>query len=153
MNSQLYILYYCSHMFEKFIRVVRPECTWSHEEASIQILQKIVDEQKDVFRKYGLDEQDITFIKVGPTFTFTIIITDIIFRRSSTDPWTVPQCPLTSPGRTRGVTSPRPSSLRSSPTRVAPLTSTRFAFRTKIFTCSNLIYLSSLIICFVMEPG
>ena len=57
-------------MFEKFIRVVRPECPWTHEEASILILQKIVDEQKDMFQKYGLNEQDITFIKVGSTFIF-----------------------------------------------------------------------------------
>ena len=57
-------------MFEKFIRVVRPDCPWTQEEASIQILQKIVDEQRDMFQKYELDEQDITFIKVGPTFTF-----------------------------------------------------------------------------------
>jgi len=52
-----------SHMFEKFISVVRPGSPWTHETASIEIFQRIVDEQSDMFRKYGLNEQDITFIK------------------------------------------------------------------------------------------
>jgi len=52
-----------SHMFEKFISVVRPGSPWTHETASIEIFQRIVDEQSDMFIKYGLNEQDITFIK------------------------------------------------------------------------------------------
>ena len=55
-------------MFEKFISVVRPGSPWTHETASIEIFQRIVDEQSDMFRKYGLNEQDITFIKV-PSLT------------------------------------------------------------------------------------
>merc|ERR1719320_1110901 len=52
-----------SHMFEKFIHMVRPGSSWTHEMASIQIFQRIYEEHKSVFQKYGLDEQDITFIK------------------------------------------------------------------------------------------
>ena len=58
------MLYYCSHMFEKFISVVRPGYYWTHEMASIQILQRIVDDNIQQFQKYRLDEKDITFIKV-----------------------------------------------------------------------------------------
>ena len=52
-------------MFEKFIHMVRPGSSWTHEMASIQIFQQIYEKHKGVFQKYGLDEQDITFIKVG----------------------------------------------------------------------------------------
>ena len=52
-----------SHMFEKFIRKVRPEVSWSHETASIAIFQRIVDKLGDVFQRYGLDDDDILFIK------------------------------------------------------------------------------------------
>ena len=58
-------------MFEKFIHMVRPGSSWTHEMASIQIFQRIYEEHKGVFQKYGLDEQDITFIKVGLIYLFT----------------------------------------------------------------------------------
>ena len=56
-----------SHMFEKFIRKVRPKVSWSHETASIDIFQRIVDQLWEVFKRYGLDGDDIIFIKVFTT--------------------------------------------------------------------------------------
>ena len=55
-------------MFEKFISMVRPGYSWTHEMASIQIFQKIVDDNIEQFQKYKLDEKDITFIKVTSSF-------------------------------------------------------------------------------------
>ena len=61
------ISYNFSHMFEKFIRKVRPNVSWSHETASIDIFQRIVDQLGEVFMRYGLDGDDIIFIKVFTT--------------------------------------------------------------------------------------
>ena len=51
-------------MFEKFISMVRPGYSWTHEMTSIQIFQKIVDDNIHQFQKYQLDEKDILCIKV-----------------------------------------------------------------------------------------
>lgn len=127
-------------MFEKFIHMARPGSTWTHEMASIQIFQRIYEEHMGVFQKYGLDEQDITFVKVGQVYFFNTnyYTNHYTNRRSSSAPWMVPQCALTSPGHTRGGALPRPSSMKSSQTRVAPLMSTRFAFKNQV-TSKNLL--------------
>ena len=117
-------------MFEKFISMVRPGYSWTHEMASIQIFQKIVDDNIEQFQKYQLDEKDITFIKVTSSFIILVSKT-IIVRRSSTAPWMVPLFPLTSPGHTRAVTHHRPSFSKLWPTRVVPLMSTRLAIKMK----------------------
>jgi len=52
-----------SHMFEKFVSQVRKGFHWCHESASIAIFEKIYNENPAVFQKYGIEEQDITFIK------------------------------------------------------------------------------------------
>ena len=65
MKSRIRILFYCSHMFEKFVSQVRKGFHWCHESASIAIFEKIYNENPSVFQKYGIEEQDITFIKVG----------------------------------------------------------------------------------------
>ena len=53
--------------------------------ASIQIFQKIVDDNIQQFQKYQLDEKDILFIKVTSP-GITLVSKTIVVRRSSTAP-------------------------------------------------------------------
>ncbi|XP_038069887.1 deoxynucleoside triphosphate triphosphohydrolase SAMHD1-like isoform X2 [Patiria miniata] len=55
-----------SHMFDQlFIPAVRPDSNWTHEKASMDMFDYLIEanQLKDVFAKYGLDAQDISFIK------------------------------------------------------------------------------------------
>lgn len=54
-----------SHLWESFVREARPDCDWTHEKTSIEILQHLIDDNNlgVEFGKYGLDDNDITFIK------------------------------------------------------------------------------------------
>ncbi|CAI8021437.1 Deoxynucleoside triphosphate triphosphohydrolase SAMHD1, partial [Geodia barretti] len=61
-----------SHLFDgKFIPKVLPESKWKHEVASEMMLDHLIEENglMEEMRKYGLDENDVIFIKeliVGP---------------------------------------------------------------------------------------
>ena len=118
--------------------------------ASIQIFQKIVDDNIHQFQKYQLDEKDILCIKVT-SLGITLVSKTIVIRRSSTAPWMVPLFPLTSPGHTRAATHHGPSCSRLSPTRVVPLMLTRFDIKRNELKQSTNSLSFSLIICFAME--
>ncbi|CAL4061492.1 unnamed protein product, partial [Meganyctiphanes norvegica] len=54
-----------SHLWEPFVNKVRPQRKWTHEEASVKMFDHLVKEnnlQKE-FEYYGLDEQDMVFVK------------------------------------------------------------------------------------------
>ena len=55
-----------SHLFELFIHEARNGYQWCHEKTSIDMLDYIIKENDlmPVFKKSGLNEQDITFVKV-----------------------------------------------------------------------------------------
>ncbi|CAC5395715.1 SAMHD1 [Mytilus coruscus] len=54
-----------SHLFdEKFIKAVKPELKWKHEEGSVMMFNYLIkknDLEKE-FKKYGLEERDMDFI-------------------------------------------------------------------------------------------
>ncbi|XP_038069851.1 deoxynucleoside triphosphate triphosphohydrolase SAMHD1-like [Patiria miniata] len=55
-----------SHMFDQlFIPTVRQGSEWKHEKASVDMFDHLIEANQliDVFAKYGLDAQDINFIK------------------------------------------------------------------------------------------
>ena len=55
-----------SHLFDgKFIPTVRPDSKWKHEEMSLKMFDHMLTSNnlKGEFDKYGLTDQDITFIK------------------------------------------------------------------------------------------
>ena len=58
-----------SHLWENFVREARNGHEWLHEKSSIDILQFIIDDNNlmPIFQEYGLDEKDITFVKVTDT--------------------------------------------------------------------------------------
>lgn len=54
-----------SHLWEPFVNRVCPHRKWTHEECSVKMFDYLVKENKlqKEFEYYGLDEQDMTFIK------------------------------------------------------------------------------------------
>ncbi|KAH9490959.1 SAM domain and HD [Bulinus truncatus] len=58
-----------SHVFDgQFIPAARPNTKWTHEEASLDMLDFIIKRKKfmeadGIFRKYSLDDNDVIFIK------------------------------------------------------------------------------------------
>ncbi|XP_033626546.1 deoxynucleoside triphosphate triphosphohydrolase SAMHD1-like [Asterias rubens] len=55
-----------SHMFDNlFIPAVRPNYEWAHEQASVDMFDYLIEanQLKEVFAEFGLDDQDISFIK------------------------------------------------------------------------------------------
>ncbi|KAL3859513.1 hypothetical protein ACJMK2_009730, partial [Sinanodonta woodiana] len=53
-----------SHLFDqKFIPVIRPERKWKHEDASVEMFDYLIEDNSIPYQEYGLDKQDITFIK------------------------------------------------------------------------------------------
>ncbi|XP_022106625.1 deoxynucleoside triphosphate triphosphohydrolase SAMHD1-like isoform X2 [Acanthaster planci] len=55
-----------SHMFDQlFIPAIRPDCGWTHEKASVDMFDHLIEsnELNEVFVRYGLDDRDISFIK------------------------------------------------------------------------------------------
>ncbi|VDI08708.1 uncharacterized protein MGAL_10B084197 [Mytilus galloprovincialis] len=55
-----------SHLFDgKFIPTVRPELKWKHEDASVKMFDYLIEENelRKEFERFGLTEQDITFVK------------------------------------------------------------------------------------------
>lgn len=54
-----------SHLWEQFVKQARPDKQWVHENASTKMFDYLLEANNLVeeFRKYGLKEQDITFIK------------------------------------------------------------------------------------------
>ncbi|XP_071173860.1 deoxynucleoside triphosphate triphosphohydrolase SAMHD1-like isoform X2 [Mytilus edulis] len=55
-----------SHLFDgKFIPTVRPDLKWKHEDASVKMFDYLIEENelRKEFERFGLTEQDITFVK------------------------------------------------------------------------------------------
>ncbi|KAK3581153.1 hypothetical protein CHS0354_024685 [Potamilus streckersoni] len=55
-----------SHLFDaKFIPLMRPDRKWKHEDASVEMFDYLIEDNNilPAFQEYGLDRQDITFIK------------------------------------------------------------------------------------------
>ncbi|XP_052062384.1 deoxynucleoside triphosphate triphosphohydrolase SAMHD1-like isoform X2 [Mytilus californianus] len=55
-----------SHLFDgKFIPTVRPKLKWKHEDASVIMFDYLIKENelREEFERFGLTEQDITFVK------------------------------------------------------------------------------------------
>ncbi|EDO35455.1 predicted protein [Nematostella vectensis] len=55
-----------SHMFDAgFIPAARPGCDWKHEQASVDMFNYLVDDNKlsEEFRRYGLSDKDMEFIQ------------------------------------------------------------------------------------------
>ncbi|XP_050700753.1 deoxynucleoside triphosphate triphosphohydrolase SAMHD1-like [Eriocheir sinensis] len=54
-----------SHLWELFVKKARPEKNWKHEDASTKMFDHLLTTNNltSEFEKYGLKEQDITFIK------------------------------------------------------------------------------------------
>lgn len=55
-----------SHMFEEVLDHICPKKKWKHEEASLKLFDKMMEDSKDLkedFESYGLFENDIQFIK------------------------------------------------------------------------------------------
>ncbi|XP_042872916.1 deoxynucleoside triphosphate triphosphohydrolase SAMHD1-like [Penaeus japonicus] len=54
-----------SHLWECFVREAKPDKGWKHEDASIKMFDYLIKSNnlEDEFRRYKLDDRDITFIK------------------------------------------------------------------------------------------
>ncbi|XP_047674740.1 deoxynucleoside triphosphate triphosphohydrolase SAMHD1-like [Tachysurus fulvidraco] len=57
-----------SHTFETFMKEAKPELNWKHEKASIEMFEQLINKKngktiKEIMVGYGLDDQDIVFIK------------------------------------------------------------------------------------------
>lgn len=54
-----------SHLWEEFVKKVRPEKNWTHEEASVRMFDHLIEANclHAEFNRYGLNERDIVFIK------------------------------------------------------------------------------------------
>ncbi|GAA6105702.1 deoxynucleoside triphosphate triphosphohydrolase SAMHD1-like [Tachysurus ichikawai] len=58
-----------SHVFEIFMKKANPELNWTHEKASIEMFEQLINNRMngksiwDTMVEYGLDEQDIVFIE------------------------------------------------------------------------------------------
>lgn len=55
-----------SHMFDRaFIKQIHPTSSWEHENASVELLDLLIEENHlwPIFQKYGMQQQDLTFVK------------------------------------------------------------------------------------------
>ncbi|XP_047673908.1 deoxynucleoside triphosphate triphosphohydrolase SAMHD1-like isoform X2 [Tachysurus fulvidraco] len=56
-----------SHVFEIFMKEEKPDLNWTHEKASIEMFEQLMNNRmngiREIMAKYRLDDQDIMFIK------------------------------------------------------------------------------------------
>ncbi|XP_052233047.1 deoxynucleoside triphosphate triphosphohydrolase SAMHD1-like [Dreissena polymorpha] len=55
-----------SYLFEhRFLPQMQPNCKWTHKEASVMMFSRLIEKNNliDKFKLYGLENEDITFIK------------------------------------------------------------------------------------------